>query len=209
MGGKQQTGDGPQIKTLLYQTIEHDVQTANDLVKTYNDKYGRRLRFTLHPSRENGEIPVSWKSKAIIEVNRDQIQQIENLAELQGAFEKKILNLSQFYKMYSIVKQYCTTGGESENSVTTEIETPKPKENDDDIDFEGECIICMERKPEIVLKCGHVFCELCLKEWNQRQGTCPYCRTNVKIEDEDNWILTSDPTDDIGEFLFKYLDEIN
>jgi len=112
--------------------------------------------------------------------------------------------LSQFYKIFTVIRQYCTPSGDN---VTVEKETPKPIENEDDID-EGECIICMERKPEIVLKCGHMFCEQCLLEWNQRQETCPICRTNVNIEDEDNWILTSDPSEDIGEFLCKYLDEL-
>ena len=30
---------------------------------------------------------------------------------------------------------------------------------------ENECPICMDAKPDVVLGCGHRFCEKCMMEW--------------------------------------------
>lgn len=28
-----------------------------------------------------------------------------------------------------------------------------------------ECIICMERKPEVTLPCAHAYCLFCIEQW--------------------------------------------
>lgn len=45
----------------------------------------------------------------------------------------------------------------------------------------NQCSICHDdiRAP-IRLSCSHVFCEECICEWLEREGTCPYCRTIVQ-----------------------------
>jgi hypothetical protein len=46
-----------------------------------------------------------------------------------------------------------------------------------------ECNICMEDKTEgILLKCNHLFCQPCIKQWlTNNKSTCPTCRKEVEI----------------------------
>mgnify|MGYP001297564381 CR=1 FL=1 len=43
------------------------------------------------------------------------------------------------------------------------------------------CAICLENKKlNIKLKCGHVFCKNCIKKWlTEKSNTCPNCRTEI------------------------------
>ena len=59
-----------------------------------------------------------------------------------------------------------------------------------------ECSICIsgiECDQKIYsLSCGHIYHEICLKEWLTRQTTCPECRKHLhidKIVDEDESII--------------------
>ena len=49
----------------------------------------------------------------------------------------------------------------------------------------SNCAICFENKKlNIKLKCGHIFCRPCIKKWlTQRSNTCPTCRLNIDSED--------------------------
>lgn len=43
------------------------------------------------------------------------------------------------------------------------------------------CAICMEnKKMNIKLKCGHIFCKTCIKKWlTEKSNTCPNCRLEI------------------------------
>ena len=45
-----------------------------------------------------------------------------------------------------------------------------------------ECSICYENKTNNVklIKCNHIFCELCIKKWLLNNITCPICRVKLK-----------------------------
>lgn len=47
----------------------------------------------------------------------------------------------------------------------------------------GQCSICWTQPPEnaIRLKCGHIFCFLCIKGVAENTKRCAYCRTEVDI----------------------------
>ena len=45
----------------------------------------------------------------------------------------------------------------------------------------GECIICIEETDKgIVLPCGHVYHEKCIRVWMNKNKTCPICRVVIK-----------------------------
>lgn len=46
---------------------------------------------------------------------------------------------------------------------------------------EVTCSICLDKpnKPK-TLKCGHVFCNLCINIWLDKNYQCPYCRCQIK-----------------------------
>ena len=45
-----------------------------------------------------------------------------------------------------------------------------------------ECSICYENKTNNIklIKCNHIFCELCIKKWLLNNITCPICRVKLK-----------------------------
>jgi hypothetical protein len=47
----------------------------------------------------------------------------------------------------------------------------------------NDCPICYEtpRKP-VTLRCQHIFCEVCITEWLDREKTCPICRIQIESE---------------------------
>lgn len=46
-----------------------------------------------------------------------------------------------------------------------------------------DCPICYESpKQGVTLPCSHIFCELCIVEWLDKERTCPVCRAQVEFE---------------------------
>jgi hypothetical protein len=69
----------------------------------------------------------------------------------------------------------------------------------------GDCAVCytqlMPRVNHAFTECGHLFCIKCLLTWYERSDTCPMCRENLYVKDEeDNDNDTYDGyTDDSGD----------
>jgi hypothetical protein len=70
---------------------------------------------------------------------------------------------------------------DEEDKNTVSEETFKKLESCNEI---SNCAICLENKKlNIKLKCGHVFCKPCIKKWlTQKSNTCPTCRLNIDSE---------------------------
>lgn len=45
-----------------------------------------------------------------------------------------------------------------------------------------ECSICMDSTSEIITKCGHMFCKMCIKKSLDMKNECPYCRSEIQDE---------------------------
>jgi len=59
-----------------------------------------------------------------------------------------------------------------------------------------ECCICLDRKPDLILPCSHLFCETCIEQWNTNNKTCPICQEKLTSTD-DSWVIPNIP--DAGE----------
>lgn len=57
--------------------------------------------------------------------------------------------------------------------------------DDDEEDDSEECSICMDNKLEVVVNCGHAFCEECHARWCRVSMTCPICRQILPRELDD------------------------
>ncbi|XP_047741196.1 uncharacterized protein LOC108683278 [Hyalella azteca] len=81
----------------------------------------------------------------------------------------------------------------------------------DDLDKElDECIICLERRPDVILPCAHAYCLPCIQQW-EGERTCPVCREAVADAD-DTWVISEAPdeaqrTREIGAALMGLAEE--
>ncbi|KAI3426750.1 RING-type domain-containing protein [Psidium guajava] len=62
-----------------------------------------------------------------------------------------------------------------------------------ELETDDECEICMESCANTVLPdCGHSMCISCYNNWNERSGSCPFCRGCLSgVTSADLWVLTS------------------
>ncbi|KAK8731895.1 hypothetical protein OTU49_007318 [Cherax quadricarinatus] len=58
-----------------------------------------------------------------------------------------------------------------------------------------ECVICLERRPDVILPCAHAYCLPCIEQWTVVDRTCPVCRESLKNTD-DTWVLSEVPDND-------------
>ena len=70
--------------------------------------------------------------------------------------------------------------------------------NAEDVTLEDKCPVCLEYFSEVSselrkLKCGHVYCDDCIKQWLYKHKRCPFCQVDLedvflgeKIEINDN-----------------------
>lgn len=59
-----------------------------------------------------------------------------------------------------------------------------------------ECIICMDRKSDVLLSCTHAFCCPCIEQWKVQHSSCPVCQEQI----DDDWVLSETPNaDEINE----------
>lgn len=72
----------------------------------------------------------------------------------------------------------------------------------------SECCICLDRKPDIILPCTHVFCTPCIEKWNSEHKSCPIC--NAKLSStEDSWVLSDLPqANEINETILSELAQL-
>lgn len=41
------------------------------------------------------------------------------------------------------------------------------------------CSICMDNNSNIITKCEHQYCDICIKKWLNKDNTCPCCRDKI------------------------------
>jgi hypothetical protein len=66
-------------------------------------------------------------------------------------------------------------GGE----VSTSSRTAVDERDDVDREDDEECSICMDNKLQVVVNCGHAFCEECHTRWLRVSMSCPICRETL------------------------------
>lgn len=79
----------------------------------------------------------------------------------------------------------------SSSSTAAAAPPPLALVSDDD-----ECIICMDRKSDVLLSCAHSFCCPCIEQWKVQNSNCPVCQEAI----DDDWVLSETPNaDEINE----------
>jgi len=177
------------------------------------DEYGNTLLFEMVPSSlRELRAPLAtlfWRSQVRVRVRK----------QPNSDATPKLLNIKEFYLVFSLVEQHrdnlvdqIRALDNSAGTATTTVSAAannNDNDNDDDndnIDGTKECVICFERKPDVVLPCGHPFCSQCLADWNARQHSCPMCR-NDETSDTDAWLLTTKPSrQELFEFFQSFIE---
>jgi len=121
-----------------------------------------------------------------------------------------VLEFKQFYHLFFILEDFSSRSNVSSSETLSpksllSLTLPAPQDLYDD----DECIICMERKSQILLSCTHSFCEECLDNWKEKSDTCPMCRS-LTPQQEDGWLIMkqTDPNRDIASYCAELLDKL-
>jgi len=74
-------------------------------------------------------------------------------------------------------------------------------------DLKTDCLICMERQPEVILPCAHCYCLVCIERWNEGgHSWCPICHEQIKTTD-DAWVISEFPEqDEVSSYLISLAD---
>ncbi|GFU08987.1 RING finger protein 141 [Trichonephila clavipes] len=127
----------------------------------------------------------------------------ESLNNVLAATERevevyKLLSLRQFMLAYNMILYHFNCIQPREEVTDPDCATVKPIPTTMIIDKimnetdAEECIICMERKPEVTLPCAHAYCLFCIEQWNVSNKTCPVCRAAMENTD-DSWVTPEIP----------------
>ncbi|XP_035207782.1 RING finger protein 141-like, partial [Stegodyphus dumicola] len=178
------------------------------------DCNGRTLLFVIKCGSDS---TILWKQTV-------QIACVRVIKETKKVEDYKVLNLKQFLQAYKMILYHIScisgmeTGADDEASSSSEGELKSETlrrnpistsmilnqigsaETATDLD---ECIVCMERKPEVTLPCAHSYCLFCIEQWNVSNKTCPVCRETLENTD-DSWVIPEIPeSSEVAEELQK------
>lgn len=134
----------------------------------------------------------------------------------------KLINLKQFLHVFNTMVMNIEAMSASEEHQRSANSSPNnlhptsilnqlsgdPKFNFETADDEC-CIICMERKPEVILSCLHTYCTLCIEQWNETGNkSCPVCSQELK-DTSDSWIPLEIPEpDEINDEIVQQLQKL-
>lgn len=178
------------------------------------DKDGNQMVFAIH---KNTFIQWLWKATiriACVSINPEsrKISQIKliNLKQFLHVFNTMVMNIEAM----SASEEHQRSANSSPNLYPTAIlnqfhDDPTSMTFNFDTD-DDNCIICMERKPEVILSCLHSYCTLCIEQWNETGNkSCPVCSQEMK-DTSDSWIPLEIPeADEINHEIVQQLQKLS
>lgn len=159
---------------------------------------------------------IQWLWKATVKIACVSIN-----PETRKISQIKLINLKQFLHVFNTMvinieamsasEDHQRSANSSPNLHPTAIlsQLDDPKFNFDSSDDDC-CIICMERKPEVILSCLHSYCSLCIEQWNETgKKSCPVCSQELK-DTSDSWIPLEIPEpDEINDEIVQQLQKLS
>ncbi|CRK90551.1 CLUMA_CG004255, isoform A [Clunio marinus] len=199
-----------ELNNLTYEQFQECLAELNDLSRKCIDKDGNQLVFAV-----NKDSYVQWIWKATIKISCVSIN-----PDSRKISQIKIMNLKQFLHVFNTMVvniEAITASEERQKSASSSPIYPttllNQLDNDPKFNFDSatddDCIICMERKPEVILSCLHTFCTLCIEQWNETgKKSCPICSQELK-DTKDSWVPLEIPEpDEINEEIVKQLQKL-
>lgn len=181
-----------EICNLSYEEFLTLLGDLNILSKKCLDSKGHQLVFAV---KKDTDSTVFWKATV-------QIACVKVDSETDKVVTYRLLTLSQFLKVFKTFKCQVAAAEQSKSNSTadlSDIHLTTFLDNmgssaylDGALENANECIICFERKQEVILPCAHSYCTQCIEEWNESHDTCPICRERLESTD-DTWVLSEVP----------------
>lgn len=153
-----------------------------------------------------------WKATikiACVSINPDsrKISEIKliNLKQFMHVFNTMVMNLEAI----SASEEHQRSASSSPNLHPTSILSQMNNDPKFNFETDDDCIICMERKPEVILSCLHTYCTLCIEQWNENgKKSCPVCSSELK-DTSDSWIPLEIPEpDEINDEIVQQLQKL-
>ena len=127
------------------------------------------------------------------DVDTDDEEDEDEDAEYELVHVVRRASLEGFYSALAPMIQQLAVDADAErraanratSSSATAASSNADGNDDEEEDDSEECSICMDNKLEVVVNCGHAFCEECHARWCRVSMTCPICRQILPRELED------------------------
>lgn len=179
------------------------------------DRDGYQMVFVIHQSSSS----IQWLWKATVKIAIVTVH-----TETRHIKKIKMINLKQFLHLFKTMTMNIEAMSASEehqkstNSSPAGNIIPRNLMNDSRFSFsdlstdedDDCCVICMERKPEVILNCLHSFCTLCIEQWNETGSkSCPTCLNDLP-NTSDAWVPLEIPEpDEINDEILKQLEKMS
>lgn len=155
-----------------------------------------------------------WKATikiACVSINPEsrKISQIKliNLKQFLHVFNTMVVNLEAISASEEHQRSASSSPHLFPTNILNQLDCSDPKFN---FETDDDCIICMDRKPEVILSCLHSFCTLCIEQWNENgKKSCPVCSHEMK-DTKDSWVPLEVPDpDEINDEIVQQLQKLS
>jgi len=166
--------------------MSYPYRQVNDISSRYLDENGKQLVFAV---KKGTDSTLLWRATvrvAAVKVDADS-KRIESC---------KTLPLKKFVPLYNRLRNQA-------DAVAAAKSFNLCHQLDKEEDIAGaaaavdECIICLERKPELILPCAHSYCLPCIEQWSVSHRTCPVCRQCMEGGVDDGWVSVAGGPDSL------------
>ncbi|XP_013410899.1 RING finger protein 141-like isoform X2 [Lingula anatina] len=183
---RNQASQLKEIAALSYEEFLEAVRQVNEITEAFTDDTGKKLVFQVKPGTDS---TLLWKAAV-------RIRCMKVMSESGHVESTRILNIKQFVRLYHEIIAQAESSSLNTDPKRTALTASIILSEADSLscasEEANECIICMERKADVILPCAHLYCEQCIDRWSVSSHTCPVCRATVSSTDE-TWVLTEKP----------------
>jgi hypothetical protein len=177
------------INSLTYEEFLKSLEELNDLSRKCIDQEGNQLIFAVN----KGSDQIQWLWKATVKIAAVSINPSSRKIN-----SVKVISLKQFLQIFNTmvtnikaiqdIEERQRSASSSPNIYpSTILNDPTFNFNNSSDDSFDDCIICLDRKPEVILPCLHQFCTPCICQWNETKKECPIC-DQKSDSTKDSWV---------------------
>jgi len=201
--------DVARIVAISWEDFLQQVLLLNERCATLVDANGKYLLFALKKGSADSYL---WKATV-------RICCLKMNVTTKKVESRKFLSLGQFLRLYKsllvLIEQSSTDHAISTSTflidglsqqLTSSILVERASNDDDRTD---ECVVCFERRVDVILPCTHSYCLVCIESWKETgHPFCPLCRCALSVDVDDSWVISECPDrDHVTAYLVSLADK--